>query len=70
MLCPRTANRRLIVSELTSAAELPQANLFFSPITQAQLEAQRRETRGARETLAEAEAEMETIHFETKQLTA
>ena len=33
---------------------------------QAQLEAQRRETRGAHETLAEAETEMENIHFETK----
>ncbi len=34
----------------------------------AQLEAQKRETRAAMETLAEAEAEMETVHFEKKQL--
>lgn len=36
----------------------------------AQLEAQRRETRAALETLAEAEAEMENVHFEKKQLLA
>ncbi|PNH05352.1 Coiled-coil domain-containing protein 40 [Tetrabaena socialis] len=34
----------------------------------AQLEAQKRETRAALETLAEAEAEMENVHFEKKQL--
>ena len=36
----------------------------------AQLEAQKRETRAALETLAEAEAEMEGVHFEKKQLVA
>lgn len=36
----------------------------------AQHEAQKRETRAARETLAEAEAEMEAVHFEKKQLIA
>ncbi len=36
----------------------------------AQLEAQKRETRAALETLAEAEAEMESVHFEKKQLVA
>lgn len=35
-----------------------------------QYEAQRRETRAAKEMLAGAEAEMEGIHFEKKQLTA
>ncbi len=37
---------------------------------QAQLDAQKHETRAARETLAEAEAEMDGIHFEKKQLVA
>ncbi|KAG1659381.1 hypothetical protein FOA52_007844 [Chlamydomonas sp. UWO 241] len=36
----------------------------------AQLEAQKRETRAALETLAEAESEMESVHFEKKQLVA
>lgn len=36
----------------------------------AQLEAQRRETRAARETLAEAESDMEGVHFEKRQLLA
>ena len=36
----------------------------------AQLEAQKRETRAAMETLVEAEAEMESVHFEKKQLVA
>jgi seryl-tRNA synthetase len=36
----------------------------------AQHEAQSRETRAALETLAEAEAEMEGVHFEKKQLVA
>jgi len=36
----------------------------------AQLEAQKRETRAALETLAEAETEMENVHFEKKQLVA
>ena len=36
----------------------------------AQLEAQKRETRAALETLAEAEGEMESVHFEKKQLLA
>ncbi|KAG2494199.1 hypothetical protein HYH03_007557 [Edaphochlamys debaryana] len=36
----------------------------------AQTEAQKRETRAALETLAEAEAEMENVHFEKKQLVA
>ncbi len=36
----------------------------------AQLEAQKRETRAAMETLAEAETEMESVHFEKKQLVA
>lgn len=36
----------------------------------AQHEAQQRETRAAMETLAEAEAEMENVHFEKKQLVA
>ncbi|MEW5300344.1 MAG: hypothetical protein WDW36_003280 [Sanguina aurantia] len=36
----------------------------------AQAEAQRRETRAAMETLAEAETEMESVHFEKKQLVA
>ena len=36
----------------------------------AQYEAQKRETRAALETLAEAEAEMESVHFEKKQLVA
>ncbi|KAF6257749.1 hypothetical protein COO60DRAFT_1639651 [Scenedesmus sp. NREL 46B-D3] len=36
----------------------------------AQLTAQRRETRAAKETLAEAEREMEGVHFEKKQLLA
>eukprot|EP00798_Chlamydomonas_sp_ICE-L_P001679 gene1679-33074_t len=36
----------------------------------AQLSAQKRETRAAMETLAEAEAEMESVHFEKKQLVA
>lgn len=35
-----------------------------------QHEAQVRETRAALETLAEAEAEMESVHFEKKQLVA
>ena len=35
-----------------------------------QYESQRRETRAAKEMLAGAEAEMERIHFEKKQLTA
>ncbi len=36
----------------------------------AQVEAQSRETRAALETLAEAEAEMASVHFEKKQLVA
>lgn len=36
----------------------------------AQLAAQQRETRAAKETLAEAESEMEGVHFEKKQLLA
>ncbi|GIL43650.1 hypothetical protein Vafri_1318 [Volvox africanus] len=39
-------------------------------LVSAQLEAQKRETRAALETLAEAEAEMENVHFEKKQLVA
>lgn len=35
-----------------------------------QFENQQRETRAAREMLAEAQAEMEGVHFEKKQLTA
>ncbi len=35
-----------------------------------QVEAQTRETRAALETLAEAEAEMASVHFEKKQLVA
>ena len=37
-------------------------------VVQAQLEAQRRETRAANDSLAEATAEMENILFENKQL--
>lgn len=36
----------------------------------AQLTAQQRETRAAKEMLAEAESEMEAVHFEKKQLLA
>lgn len=36
----------------------------------AQLTAQQRETRAAKETLADAESEMEGVHFEKKQLLA
>jgi hypothetical protein len=36
----------------------------------AQLEAQRLETRAAQELLAQAESEMEAVHFEKKQLVA
>lgn len=36
----------------------------------AQLTAQQHETRAAKETLAEAEREMESVHFEKKQLLA
>jgi hypothetical protein len=36
----------------------------------AQLTEQRHETRAARETLAQAESDMEAVHFEKKQLLA
>jgi hypothetical protein len=39
-------------------------------VYEAQLEAQRLETRAAQELLAQAEAEMESVHFEKKQLVA
>jgi hypothetical protein len=41
-----------------------------SALYTAQLQSQMRETRAAQETLAEAEAEMEVVHFEKKQLLA
>ena len=41
-----------------------------SALYTAQLQSQMRETRAAQETLAEAETEMEVVHFEKKQLLA
>jgi hypothetical protein len=57
-----------------AAPRLPQETLkrlgSQLEVYEAQLEAQRLETRAAQELLAQAEAEMESVHFEKKKLVA